>query len=129
MSRTPIILLTLAIIALSLPVISASQDDPEEVTEKLYFDVTIGGQDAGRIVFGMFGNTVPRTVANFATICKEGIKGMSYNGTKFHRVIQSFMIQGKKNFTSKDKARISIAIQFGQSQKLLNTINFFSSTE
>jgi len=70
------------------------QPDPEEVTEKIYFNMTIDGEHVGRIVFGLFGNTVPLTVANFATICKQGIQGMSYNQTIFHRVIRLFMIQG-----------------------------------
>jgi cyclophilin family peptidyl-prolyl cis-trans isomerase len=69
------------------------QQEPE-VTERVFFDVTIDGQDVGRIVIGLFGNVVPLTVANFATICKEGIQGMSYNNTLFHRTIQGFMIQG-----------------------------------
>lgn len=65
-----------------------------KITEKVYFDVTIGGTDVGRIVMGMFGDVVPLTVANFVTICTEGVDGMSYTGTIFHRVIKSFMIQG-----------------------------------
>jgi hypothetical protein len=33
--------------------------DPE-VTQKVYFDVTIGGEPAGRIVLGVYGNEVPK---------------------------------------------------------------------
>lgn len=74
------------------------QDDLEEVTEKIFFDVTIGGvSKVSRIVFGLFGNTVPLTVKNFATICTEGVNNNTYNfnGTIFHRVIRRFMIQGR----------------------------------
>lgn len=56
--------------------VEIAQQDPEEVTERIYFNMTIDGQYIGRIVFGLFGNTVPLTVANFATICKEGINGI-----------------------------------------------------
>lgn len=78
--------------------ILVQQQDLEEVTEKIYFDVTIGGvSKSERIVFGLFGNTVPLTVKNFATICTEGVNNNQYNfnGTIFHRVIRQFMIQGK----------------------------------
>ncbi|XP_037043882.1 peptidyl-prolyl cis-trans isomerase B2-like [Bradysia coprophila] len=73
------------------------QEDLEEVTQKIFFDVTIGGvSKVERIVFGLFGNTVPLTVKNFATICTEGVDNNRYNfnGTIFHRVIKQFMIQG-----------------------------------
>lgn len=77
------------------------QDDLEEVTEKIFFDVTIGGvSKVSRIVFGLFGNTVPLTVKNFATICTEGVNNNQYNfnRTIFHRVIRQFMIQGKIDY-------------------------------
>lgn len=44
----------------------------------------------GDITIEFLGNDAPNTVANFAKLAQEGF----YNGTKFHRVIKGFMIQG-----------------------------------
>ena len=65
-----------------------------DITDTMYLDVTIGGEDVGRVIVGLFGGVVPRTALNFATICETGINGRSYSGVAFHRVIRNFMIQG-----------------------------------
>ena len=62
---------------------------------QVFFDITIGGVPQGTIEIGLFGATVPKTAENFFQLASESrAVGDGYVGSKFHRVIKDFMIQG-----------------------------------
>jgi len=67
---------------------------------KVFFDMSIGGQPAGRIVMELFSDDVPKTAENFRALCtgEKGVgkrgKPLHFKGSAFHRVIPQFMCQG-----------------------------------
>eukprot|EP00931_Biecheleriopsis_adriatica_P095639 TRINITY_DN69238_c0_g1_i1.p1 TRINITY_DN69238_c0_g1~~TRINITY_DN69238_c0_g1_i1.p1 ORF type:complete len:295 (-),score=43.95 TRINITY_DN69238_c0_g1_i1:132-1016(-) len=74
---------------------ACSPSDPH-----VYFDVSIGGEAAGRIEMELFTQICPKTVENFRCLCtgergrgRSG-KALCFKGSVFHRVIPGFMCQG-----------------------------------
>merc|ERR1712166_931129 len=67
---------------------------------RVFFDVTIGGQNAGRVTIELFADKVPKTAEDFRALCtgEKGVgksgKPLHFKGSSFHRVINEFMAQG-----------------------------------
>ena len=72
---------------------TAHAADEDAVTDRVYFDIAIGGEPAVRIVMGLLGNVAPQTVRNFRELA-TGQNGFGYEGSAFHRIIPGFMAQG-----------------------------------
>ncbi|XP_066157387.1 peptidyl-prolyl cis-trans isomerase, rhodopsin-specific isozyme-like isoform X2 [Euwallacea fornicatus] len=67
---------------------------PYKITDQIYMSIKIDENYVGQIVFGLFGEVVPRTVRNFKHIALHGINGKGYNGTNFLAAIRRVMILG-----------------------------------
>jgi len=70
----------------------------------------------GDINLELYPSVAPKTVANFVKLAKDGF----YNGTKFHRVMKDFMIQGGDPLSKTDDPRVGTG---GPSYKFEDEIN------
>lgn len=72
-----------------------------KVRKRCFFDISINEVSAGRIVFEIYDDIVPKTAENFRALCtgevgigKTTNKPLHYKDCSFHRVVRNFMIQG-----------------------------------
>eukprot|EP00811_Abedinium_folium_P006024 NODE_15542_length_1044_cov_11.209378.p1 GENE.NODE_15542_length_1044_cov_11.209378~~NODE_15542_length_1044_cov_11.209378.p1 ORF type:complete len:195 (-),score=50.58 NODE_15542_length_1044_cov_11.209378:354-938(-) len=83
---------------------SMTLDDPQARgaagNPRVFFEMAIGGNRAGRVEFELFPNICPRTVENFRCLCtgERGAgragKPLHFKDSSFHRIIPGFMCQG-----------------------------------
>lgn len=71
---------------------------PAAATKPATVTVAVLETDLGKIVVEFLSDKAPRHAKNFQNLCKTGF----YNGTKFHRTVPGFMIQGGDPNTKKD---------------------------
>lgn len=91
-------LLSISAALLVAPIAFAGQGDAPKKGE----NVAVIETNQGKIVLQFFPKKAPGHVKNFITLANKGF----YNGTKFHRVIPGFMIQGgDPNSKSDDRSQ------------------------
>ncbi|KAE9321266.1 hypothetical protein PF008_g17842 [Phytophthora fragariae] len=68
----------------------------------VYMDISIAGAPAGRIIMCLLKDDIPIASENFRALC-TGEKGgiLHFKGSKFHRIIKDFVVQGG-DFTTGD---------------------------
>ncbi|KAL1302197.1 hypothetical protein AAFC00_002626 [Neodothiora populina] len=64
------------------------------IRPRVFLDVTIGTEPAGRLTIELFTDKTPKTCENFRQLCTSSDPAASYAASPFHRIIDEFMIQG-----------------------------------
>ena len=67
----------------------------------VFMDISINGETVGRITYQLFADKAPLTTESFRALCtgekgrsKISSKNLHYKGSKFHRIVPGFVIQG-----------------------------------
>lgn len=79
------------------PALADDKIDPSidlpKITQKVYLDIKFAKYKPKKLVIGLFGDAMPKTVENFLTLCTN-TSGPSYNGATFYRALSGMSIQG-----------------------------------
>jgi cyclophilin family peptidyl-prolyl cis-trans isomerase len=68
-----------------------------------FMDISIGSKPIGRVIFELFMDMTPKTSENFRGLCtgeygnvglQSNTKKLHFAGSRFHRIVEDFMIQG-----------------------------------
>lgn len=62
----------------------------EKRNPQVYFDISVGKHELGRIIMMLRADIVPKTAENFRCLCTHE-KGYGYQGSLFHRIIPDFV--------------------------------------
>ena len=85
-----------------------------QVTHRVFMELSIGGEPAGRLEIGLFGEHAPKTVENFLGVIKgftsKGSgKSLGIRGSKLHRIIPGFMARSSAGFFARHAHALSPA--------------------
>ena len=90
---------------LALAAVTARSQDPKTESKNPVSntsdEVAVMKTSEGEMVLEFWPDVAPKHVENFKTLAKKGF----YDGTKFHRVIKGFMIQGGDPLTKDESAQ------------------------
>lgn len=78
-----------------------TKTEDQKVTQNIDNQIAVLDTSLGTIKFRLLSSAAPKSVENFIKLAGQGF----YDGTKFHRVIKDFMIQGGDPL-SKDESKI-----------------------
>lgn len=81
-----------------------SYSKKKEITAQVFLDVEANGTAIGRIIIDLFGQAVPKTAESFRALCtgekgigRESGRPLHFKGSRFHRIVPGFMLQGGGN--------------------------------
>ena len=67
----------------------------DKLRSYVFFDIKIGEKKPEKIIFELFCDEAPYTTMNFFELCKgTNEEKLTYKGSKIHKIIKNFLIQG-----------------------------------